>query len=71
VAGTLTVSLVSTAGEQAARKAVPFALGPLGQATDAIDLPVPRVAGKFVLKAVAETAGKGVGSPVESRRPGQ
>jgi beta-galactosidase len=68
VAGTLTVSLESGTGEPAAHKSVPFALAASGQETYTIEFPVPPVSGKFLLKAVAETAEKNTGSPVVSRR---
>jgi hypothetical protein len=68
VQGTLTVSLENMAGEVVARNSVPFAVASLGQETFSIDLGVPRVAGKFLLKAVAQPEDAGAGGPVQSRR---
>ena len=66
--GTLTISLRPEQGEPVARKSISFTVAPLGQETYTIDFPVPQVSGKFLLQAMAETADKRFGAPVESRR---
>ena len=64
-AGSVTVSLLSESGDEAARAQVPFQVGSLGQTTLYIDLDVPNTQGDFLLQAKAD-AGKG--KPILSRR---
>ena len=64
-AGTLTVSLQSKSGEEAARSETPFRIAGLGQTTMYINLDVPNSPGDFILEAKAD-AGKG--EPTLSRR---
>src|ERR1019366_5713058 len=64
-AGSVTVSLLSGSGDEAARAQVPFQVGSLGQTTLYIDLDVPNTPGDFLLQAKAD-AGKG--KPILSRR---
>jgi beta-galactosidase len=53
IQGTIAVSLENAAGEVVSRREAPFSIGSLGQETYYIALTVPRVAGRFTLKAVA------------------
>jgi len=64
--GTLTIALEATNGEQVEQRTTRFSLAPLGQQTYYLDLPVPQVTGKFLLKAVAE--GESAGSTASRRR---
>jgi hypothetical protein len=64
-AGTVTVSLQSKSGGEAARAQAPFQVGSLGQTTLYIPLDVPNAQGDFLLQAKAD-AGKG--KPTLSRR---
>jgi beta-galactosidase len=64
-AGSVTLSLQSKSGDEAARVQAPFQVSSLGQTTLYIDLDVPNTPGDFLLQAKAE-AGKG--RPVLSRR---
>jgi len=63
--GTLTIALEGANGEQVAPKMTRFSLAPLGQQTYYVDFPVPRVTGKFLLKATAEVQS---GASTVSRR---
>ena len=53
-AGTLTVSLQSKSGEEAARSETPFRIAGLGQTTMYINLDVPNSPGDFILEAKAD-----------------
>jgi hypothetical protein len=64
-AGSVTVSLLSASGGEAARAQAPFQVGSLGQTTLYIDLDVPHTPGDFLLQAKADA---GNGKPVLSRR---
>jgi beta-galactosidase len=64
-AGSVTVSLLSPSGAEAARAQAPFQVGSLGQTTLYIDLDVPKTPGDFLLQAKADA---GNGKPVLSRR---
>ena len=64
-AGTLTVSLQSKSGDEAARAQAPFQVAALGQTTLYIDLEVPNTPGDFLLRATADA---GNGKPTVSRR---
>lgn len=64
-AGSVTVSLQSQSGGEAARAQAPFQVASLGQTTLYIDLDVPNTPGDFLLQAKAD-AGKG--KPTLSRR---
>ena len=63
--GSVTVSLLSASGGEAARAQAPFQVGSLGQTTLYIDLDVPHTPGDFLLQAKADA---GNGKPVLSRR---
>ena len=64
-AGTVTVSLKSKSGNEAARSQAAFKVEALGQTTMYIDLNVPNSPGDFILEAKADS---GKGSPTVSRR---
>src|ERR1019366_6759191 len=64
-AGSVTVSLLSASGSEAARAQAPFQVGSLGQTTLYIDLDVPHTPGDFLLQAKADA---GNGRPVLSPR---
>jgi hypothetical protein len=67
--GTLSLLLEGADGSQAASKSVHFSLGALGQETYSLALPVPRVNGDFLLRAVADKESKnGAPERVMSRR---
>jgi len=64
-AGSLTVSLHSQSGGEAARAQAPFRVAGLGQTTMYVDLEVPDTPGDFLLQAKADP---GRGQPTLSRR---
>lgn len=66
--GTLTVALESESGEQVSLQAARFSLAPLSQRTYYLDMPIPRTAGKFLLKATAAASDATFGEPTISRR---
>jgi hypothetical protein len=63
--GTLSLVLEGADGKVVARNSVPFSVAAFGQETYPVELAVPRVTGKFLLKAVAQPEH---GDPVQSRR---
>ncbi len=65
VEGPLSVALVTEDGREVARQSSRFALAPLGQQTYYIDFQVPKLNGKFLLEAIAESPGA---TPTLSRR---
>jgi hypothetical protein len=68
VAGTLALSLETPEGKAVSRAEEPFALEGLGQQTCQVRLSIPEVAGRHLLKAVAQPKGSIPGGNTLSRR---
>lgn len=66
VAGNLALALENQSGETLARQTVPFSLAALGQQTYFVDLTIPTVVEKCLLKATAQPEGNA--EPTLSRR---
>jgi hypothetical protein len=68
VEGTLTLALENVKSDRVATLTAKFKIAPLGQATIYNDFKVPQATGDFLLRAIIEYRGSGVGGSTQSRR---
>ena len=68
VEGTLTLAVENAKGDRVATQTAKFKIAPLGQATIYNDFKFPQTTGDFLLRAILEYQGSGVGLSTQSRR---